>query len=102
MGSSGAIEEERIAEAFDRMDTDSSGFISPENLRQLLGDKYTEEDIDNIMKNADENKDGKISFEEFKKIFKVQTGKHVAGFLEEDDESGSLVGVDAEIPGGRQ
>jgi len=98
----GAIEEERIAEAFDRMDTDSSGYISQDNLRQLLGDEYSKEDIESIIEKADENKDGKLSFQEFKTIFKSETERQAAVMLQ-DTENGddNLVGLDANIPGGK-
>jgi len=102
----GAIEEERIAEAFDRLDTDSSGYISPDNLRQLIGGQYSEEEIETIVEHVDHNKDGKISFEEFKTIFNVETKKQAFDMLEnagsEDtgSEDDNLVGRDAEIPGG--
>lgn len=36
----GSIEEYRLAEAFDQMDSDDSGYISRDNLRQLLGSHW--------------------------------------------------------------
>ena len=36
----GAISEERLAECFDRLDSDDSGFISAENLAELLGEEF--------------------------------------------------------------
>jgi len=61
----GAISEERLAEAFDRLDSDDSGFISKENLRDFLGDDLPQEEIDAIIEEADSNKDNKISYPEF-------------------------------------
>jgi Ca2+-binding EF-hand superfamily protein len=55
----GFIEEERIAEAFDRIDSDSDGFITHSNLRKLLGAEATDERIDELINEADTNKDGK-------------------------------------------
>lgn len=52
--------------AFKRFDTDSSGFISKENLKEILGNEVKDGDIDKIMSEVDENHDGKISFDEFK------------------------------------
>uniref|UniRef100_A0A7S2YP88 EF-hand domain-containing protein n=1 Tax=Entomoneis paludosa TaxID=265537 RepID=A0A7S2YP88_9STRA len=61
----GAISEERLAEAFDRMDSDDSGFISKENLRALLGDEIPQAELDAIIDEADITRDGKISYSEF-------------------------------------
>lgn len=55
----GYIEEERVAAAFDRLDSDDSGYISRENLRELLGEGCAEEEIDDIIKSVDKNADGK-------------------------------------------
>lgn len=60
-----AISEERLAEAFDRIDSDDSGYISAANLKELLGADFPKEEIDAIIKEADITKDGKISYTEF-------------------------------------
>lgn len=53
------IEEERVAEAFDRLDSDDSGFISRQNLRDFLGREGTMERIDELIRDADADNDGK-------------------------------------------
>jgi calcium-dependent protein kinase len=58
----GLIAEDRIAEAFDRLDSDDSGFISKENLKEFLGDDITDAELKDVMKEADVDKDGKISY----------------------------------------
>ena len=68
----GSIEVERLAEAFDRLDSDDCGFISPQNLRDILGN-YSDQEIQALIAEADSDKDGQISFEEFKKIFRKST-----------------------------
>lgn len=68
----GAITEEKLAEAFDRLDSDDSGFISAANLREILGDEITDEQIDAIIKEADLTKDGKISYTEFLALWEDQ------------------------------
>jgi Ca2+-binding EF-hand superfamily protein len=55
----GRIEEERIAEAFDRLDSDDSGYISKANLREFLGKNATAKQINEIIKEGDKDKDGK-------------------------------------------
>jgi hypothetical protein len=61
----GAISEERLAEAFDRLDSDDSGYITTDNLRELLGDEIAEEEINAIIKEADLTNDNRISYPEF-------------------------------------
>ena len=61
----GAISEERLAEAFDRLDSDDSGYITTDDLGEFLGDKIAEEEINAIMKEADITHDNRISYSEF-------------------------------------
>jgi len=61
----GAISEERLAEAFDRLDSDDSGFISPENLIEILGPDFPREEIDEIIAESKLQKDNQISYAEF-------------------------------------
>jgi len=70
----GHIEEERLAEAFDRLDSDDSGFITKANLRAILGTSYSKEKVDDLVKEVDIEKNGKISFEEFVALFRVKHG----------------------------
>merc|ERR1719163_1998556 len=64
VGSMVAAREERLWEAFQKLDTDSSGTINAEELRQamqdlpagLLGDM----DVEQVLKAADKNGDGQI------------------------------------------
>eukprot|EP00341_Mesodinium_pulex_P009005 CAMPEP_0116951260 /NCGR_PEP_ID=MMETSP0467-20121206/40005_1 /TAXON_ID=283647 /ORGANISM="Mesodinium pulex, Strain SPMC105" /LENGTH=62 /DNA_ID=CAMNT_0004636255 /DNA_START=1221 /DNA_END=1409 /DNA_ORIENTATION=- len=50
--------------AFQLFDADESGFIEREELKRLLGHN-NEEAIDYILNSLDNNKDGKVSYEEF-------------------------------------
>ena len=54
----GHIEEERVAEAFDRLDSDDSGFISKENLAEFLGKEKHSPEIAAIIKDIDGDGDG--------------------------------------------
>lgn len=54
----GHIEEERIAEAFDRLDSDDSGYISRENLKEFLGADASWGEIEAIIKENDVDNDG--------------------------------------------
>jgi hypothetical protein len=102
----GHIEEARIAEAFDRLDSDDSGFISRKNLREVLGKDCTAVQIDAIMKSADVNGDGRISYAEFLAAFRKETeviADNIALARKPSDEisDDELVGLKAKIPGGR-
>lgn len=99
----GHIEEDRIAEAFDRLDSDDTGYISRANLKEVLGKDSSPEEIEEIIKAADLNKDGKISYQEFLQSFRAQTFKvleHMDDSTVNDSEN-NLIGLDAKIPGGR-
>lgn len=74
--------EEEIRDAFRIFDKDGNGLISAHELRQImmnLGEKLTDEELDEMMREADLNGDGQIDYEgEIKqlnhqdiKIFKI-------------------------------
>lgn len=58
----GDIEEERIAEAFDRLDSDDTGYISRENLEGLCGKEWSKKRIEDLIAEADLDNDGKSKF----------------------------------------
>lgn len=58
----GHIEEERIAEAFDRLDSDDSGFISRQNLTEFLGHEATSQEIQDLINEIDKDGDGESKF----------------------------------------
>lgn len=75
-----------MAEAFDRLDCDDSGYISAENLVEILGESIPRSEIDSIIAEADITKDNRISYGEFMALW--ETKKDVdfearAGFLQE-------------------
>ncbi|KAL3935778.1 MAG: hypothetical protein SGBAC_008767 [Bacillariaceae sp.] len=61
----GNIDESRIAEAFDRLDSDDSGFITAENLRDFIGHNISLEYFYSIIEEADQTKNHKIDYQEF-------------------------------------
>lgn len=63
--------EEELREAFRVFDRDGNGFISRDELRQVmnsLGMKLTPEEEDEMICEADMNGDGEIDYDEFKKM----------------------------------
>lgn len=106
MEAHGIITERRIAEAFDRIDVDHSGYISRQDLKELLGKQNSRVVLDQLITEADTDGDGKISYQEFFALFREHT-RELANNVgqvdaEELNEQGNeLVGLDAKIPGGR-
>jgi Ca2+-binding EF-hand superfamily protein len=74
----GHISEDRIAEAFDRLDADGTGYISKADLRNVLGERCTGSEIDAMMESGDADRDGKISYREFLRAFRASTYQHMA------------------------
>ena len=59
------LSRERIKDAFQRLDVEGTGFITRDNLKELLGDEWTAEKAETMMGEADAKGDGRIDFEEF-------------------------------------
>lgn len=60
--------EEEIRETFRVFDKDGNGFVSPAELRHVLGnigEKLSDEEIDEMILEADVDGDGAINYEEF-------------------------------------
>lgn len=64
-----------VKEAFKAFDKDGNGFISVEELKhamESLGETVSNEELDEMVKMADKNKDGKIDYEEFVEIMQKE------------------------------
>ena len=61
--------EEEFRRSFEKVDKDGSGYITPNEVEDLLFETYgfppLEEEVDLFMKEFDLNQDGKVSWEEF-------------------------------------
>lgn len=60
-----AMHDDLLAQTFQRFDVDNSGFITPDNLRVVLGESFSGAEIENLMAEGDLTKDGRISYDEF-------------------------------------
>ncbi|RYI24808.1 MAG: hypothetical protein EON48_07310 [Acetobacteraceae bacterium] len=54
------LSRERMRDAFQRLDVDGKGFITKDNLKELLGDDWTAERVEIMMREADSKSDGRI------------------------------------------
>lgn len=70
MSEKALFSEKKLKAAFKMFDKDDSGCISKDEVKESLlkVGKFTEDDINEIIGQVDENGDGEISFEEFKYI----------------------------------
>lgn len=79
----GFISEERIAEAFDRLDSDDTGYITKSNIMDFLGNSISEVYADAIIQEADFYRDQRISYEEFLGLWNEQTDENFHRALED-------------------
>ena len=68
------VQRHGVREAFKKYDKDNSGFITRDEFRKVVEDKYQArlrtDQVDQMMANVDKNEDGKIDYEEFYKAFR--------------------------------
>jgi calmodulin len=63
--------EAELLEAFKVFDKDGNGFISAEELRHVmtnLGEKLTDEEVNEMIREADQDGDGQVDYSEFVKM----------------------------------
>jgi calcium-dependent protein kinase len=63
------LNQNHLRSAFDRFDRDGSGVITIQNLRDVLGSTHNGVKVEELLAQADLDKSGKISFEEFTTLF---------------------------------
>jgi calmodulin len=73
----GRIDEAKLEDAFDQLDSDHSGFISKADLRLILGNIGSAEYVDRLIKEADLDNDGQISYDEFKQYLADKNAEHI-------------------------
>merc|ERR1712217_432746 len=60
-----ALHDDMLTQTFRKFDCDNSGYITAENLKQVLGESFDGAEVTDIMKEADLTADGRISYDEF-------------------------------------
>ena len=66
------LDDNKLKAMFNQFDTDGSGVITKDNIvtaMQKIGHSITQQELDNIMAEHDMEKNGVISYKEFKYIF---------------------------------
>ena len=59
---------EHLADAFDRLDSSGKGYISREDLQNILGGSYRDDVVDMMLDEADYKKNGQIDYSEFLRL----------------------------------
>lgn len=91
------LDEKNLRLAFDRFDLNKDGKLSKEEIRKILGTSNFEY-IDTLLLLIDDNKDGYISFDEFKNLMKgvIVPIRNDTKFFFEKKLSSSQISVDKE------
>ena len=67
------VQRSGMRKAFERFDVDHNGYITRNEFRKVVEEKYQKrlegKEIDRMMMEADSNRDGKIGYDEFLKAF---------------------------------
>jgi hypothetical protein len=94
----GSASLQEYKEAFDKLDTDGSGYIESDEIEDLLQDVYQDAvpqfEVDNFLNFFDSNNDGKISWDEFERGLGDMTaqdasprlGRMLPGSRDDDDD----------------
>lgn len=59
------LDKQHLADTFARMDVSQSGWLTADDLRQVLGSRFSEEDVQAVIREVDTAGDGRVSLREF-------------------------------------
>eukprot|EP00928_Gymnodinium_smaydae_P009562 TRINITY_DN13585_c0_g1_i2.p1 TRINITY_DN13585_c0_g1~~TRINITY_DN13585_c0_g1_i2.p1 ORF type:complete len:593 (+),score=139.16 TRINITY_DN13585_c0_g1_i2:83-1861(+) len=91
------LHEDVLRRTFSRFDHDQSGYITVKDLQQVLGDTFEGEDVADLLREADADRDGAVSYDEFLRYFQsaedeeevVQEPRTAAGVGDAHFENGA-------------
>jgi calcium-dependent protein kinase len=83
------LHDDLLKNAFRKFDTDSSGYITVDNLREVLGDTFEGQDVEKLICEADILQDGRVSYPEFV--------SYLTGNPLEDHSEAALKVIDTQI-----
>mmetsp|Transcript_4229 Transcript_4229/g.2516 ORF Transcript_4229/g.2516 Transcript_4229/m.2516 type:complete len:84 (+) Transcript_4229:3-254(+) len=61
----GLVSMDRLSDAFDRIDAEGKGYISHGDLKNILGENYSKDVVDEMIEEGDFKKKGLVDFNEF-------------------------------------
>lgn len=67
------VHQDLLSKTFARFDNSSTGYISVSDLKTVLGEKFEDTEIEELIKEADTDHDGNINYEEFVRYFSRDT-----------------------------
>lgn len=73
----GRLDEAKIADAFDQLDLDDDCYISQNDLRKILGKTGSREYAKRLIEEADLDKDGRISYDEFQQYLMQRNAENI-------------------------
>merc|ERR1712061_174366 len=82
------VHEDLLRKTFHRFDADQTGRISADELKSILGDHFEGTDVEELIREADTDKNGAVDYDEFLAYFH----KHEEAFVAEVEVEAS--GVD--------
>lgn len=59
------LNEELLQECFSRFDVDNTGYITAENMRSVLGDRFHGQRVESLLREVDTKDNGRVSYHEF-------------------------------------
>jgi EF-hand domain pair len=65
-----------LADAFDRIDSDGTGYITADNMAEMLGGDFPKNELYAIIAESDISNDGKVSYEAFLRLWEEPDGEH--------------------------
>lgn len=93
----GLVTMDRVSDAFDRIDSHGKGYISHEDLKNILGENYSKETVEKMILEGDFKKNGRIDFDEFVQLMfdDVEAGFEASGATTESLRSLNDIGFDS-------